>query len=78
MITYLMFVYKWNQTNFSQTKTAGITALGYDHTQLLGNTLADIAWQKSGIIKMGCHVFTSPQPSECKEMLLSRAAEKKV
>ena len=30
---------------------AGITALGIDHVAVLGKTLRDIAWQKSGIYK---------------------------
>lgn len=34
-----------------------ITALGYDHMDRLGNTLAEIAGEKGGIIKPGCPVF---------------------
>ena len=34
-----------------------ITALGYDHMDRLGNTLAEIAEEKAGIIKAGCPVF---------------------
>ncbi len=34
-----------------------ITALGYDHMDRLGQTLAEIAREKSGIIKPGCPVF---------------------
>lgn len=30
----------------------GITALGIDHVTVLGKTLSDIAWQKSGIFKV--------------------------
>lgn len=30
----------------------GITALGLDHTAILGKTLQDIAWQKGGIFKV--------------------------
>jgi folylpolyglutamate synthase/dihydropteroate synthase len=30
----------------------GITALGYDHMNVLGNTLAEIAYEKSGIFKV--------------------------
>lgn len=29
----------------------GVTSLGYDHTDILGPTLADIAWHKGGICK---------------------------
>ncbi|HBP37885.1 MAG TPA: bifunctional folylpolyglutamate synthase/dihydrofolate synthase [Clostridiales bacterium] len=34
-----------------------ITALGYDHMDRLGSTLAEIAGEKAGIIKAGCPVF---------------------
>ncbi|MDW7657547.1 MAG: folylpolyglutamate synthase/dihydrofolate synthase family protein [Bacillota bacterium] len=34
-----------------------ITALGYDHMDRLGSTLAEIAAEKAGIIKPGCPVF---------------------
>lgn len=30
----------------------GITALGLDHTAILGKTLKEIAWQKAGIFKV--------------------------
>lgn len=30
----------------------GITALGLDHTAVLGKTLEEIAWQKGGIYKV--------------------------
>ena len=34
-------------------KLAVITRLGLDHTEILGNTLEEIAWQKAGIIPYG-------------------------
>ncbi|XP_055715486.1 folylpolyglutamate synthase, mitochondrial isoform X2 [Phlebotomus papatasi] len=58
------------------TKTVGITSLGYDHTQILGNTLEEIAWQKAGIIKPQSHVFTVTQPPGCLEVIEKRAQEK--
>lgn len=36
-----------------------ITSVSLDHTQLLGNTVAEIAVQKTGIIKKGCPVILS-------------------
>lgn len=30
----------------------GISSLGLDHTQILGKTLPEIAWQKGGIYKV--------------------------
>lgn len=57
------------------TKTVAITSLGLDHTSILGDTLTDIAWQKSGIIKPHSDVFTVTQPSECMEVIRRRCAE---
>jgi dihydrofolate synthase / folylpolyglutamate synthase len=41
-----------------------ITSISLDHTQILGNTLEEIAREKAGIIKSGCWVVISPQPEE--------------
>lgn len=60
------------------TQTVGITSLGLDHTQLLGGTYRDIAWQKSGIIKPGSSVYTTHQNDECLSVLVERAQEKHV
>lgn len=60
------------------TQTVGITSLGLEHTQLLGDTYQEIAWQKSGIIKTGSSVFSTHQNAECIPVLLARAQEKNV
>ena len=39
-----------------------ITAPGYDHQELLGNTLAEIAAEEAGIIKKDCPVAVYPTP----------------
>ena len=43
--------------------------ISLDHTQILGNTIADIAREKAGIIKPGCTVLTLPQEDEAKAEL---------
>ncbi|KAI8116805.1 hypothetical protein FF38_05668 [Lucilia cuprina] len=58
------------------TKTVGISSLGLEHTQLLGNTLKEIAWQKAGIIKPHSTVYTSVQQKECLDVIYERAQEK--
>ena len=30
----------------------GITSLGYDHVDVLGNTIQEITWHKTGICKV--------------------------
>ncbi|XP_031731578.1 folylpolyglutamate synthase, mitochondrial isoform X2 [Anarrhichthys ocellatus] len=53
----------------------GISSLGIDHTQILGDTIEKIAWQKGGIFKQGVPAFTVKQPEDAMVMLRSRAKE---
>jgi dihydrofolate synthase/folylpolyglutamate synthase len=53
-----------------------ITSLSYDHTKLLGDTLADIAYEKAGIIKPDVPVVSAPQHLEALEVLETVAAER--
>ncbi|MEM0951024.1 MAG: folylpolyglutamate synthase/dihydrofolate synthase family protein [Cyanobacteria bacterium P01_H01_bin.74] len=47
-----------------------ITSIGFDHQRHLGNTLAEIAGEKAGIIKPGCPVVIgSPMPKEALDVL---------
>ena len=52
----------------------GITSLGMDHMEMLGNTIGLIASEKAGIMKHGCPAFSSPQVQEAAEALISRAS----
>ncbi|CAM9979491.1 unnamed protein product, partial [Hapterophycus canaliculatus] len=40
----------------------GVAMLDLDHTQILGDTLDKIAWEKGGIFKEGCRAMTVEQP----------------
>ncbi|XP_021934207.1 folylpolyglutamate synthase, mitochondrial-like isoform X3 [Zootermopsis nevadensis] len=61
-----------------QVSTVGITSLGIDHTNVLGNTIEEIAWQKAGIMKPGSITFTvDEQPKAALKVLKQRASEKK-
>jgi folylpolyglutamate synthase len=43
---------RYDSTNIVPKPVAtGITALGIDHTAVLGKTIPEIAWQKAGIYK---------------------------
>lgn len=56
-----------------------ITKIGLDHTEYLGNTLAEIASEKCGIIKSGTYVITpAEQPTEALEVIKSECAKKSV
>lgn len=63
---------------FRTTKTVGITSLGLEHTNILGNTLEEIAWQKAGIIKEKSNVFTSVVQDDCLSVIKKRCKEKNV
>ena len=41
-----------------------ITSISMDHTAMLGDTLAQIATEKAGIIKTGCMAVVAPQEAE--------------
>jgi dihydrofolate synthase/folylpolyglutamate synthase len=53
-----------------------ITPISLDHTQILGNTLEEIAREKAGIIKPGCRVVISPQPREAAQVITDVCREK--
>ena len=64
-------------TNILTPKVSVITSLSYDHMAVLGNTLAEIAGEKAGIIKQGIPVVSAPQTGEALEVLGRIAKEKK-
>ncbi|XP_027367592.1 folylpolyglutamate synthase isoform X2 [Abrus precatorius] len=67
---------KEDSTNVIKEPTVcGITSLGMDHTEILGDTLGQIASQKAGIFKPKVPAFTVPQPPEAMEVILERAKE---
>ncbi len=51
-------------TNVTHPLVSVIASISYDHTHILGNTLAEIATEKAGIIKPGGLVVTSAQSPE--------------
>jgi dihydrofolate synthase / folylpolyglutamate synthase len=51
-------------TNVTQPLVSVIASISYDHTQILGDTLAKIATEKAGIIKPNGVVVTSARPPE--------------
>jgi len=63
-------------TNVIMPEASIITSLSLDHTRLLGNTVADIAREKGGIIKSGVPVVSAPQKPEAMAVLETIAAER--
>lgn len=64
-------------TNIVQnTMTAVITSIGMDHMKFLGNSLEEIALQKSGIIKNGCDVICMRQKESVLKVMAGEAEKK--
>lgn len=61
-------------TNVCTPIVSVITSLSYDHTYLLGDSLASIAREKGGIIKPGVPVVSAPQPPDALAVLTEIAA----
>jgi dihydrofolate synthase/folylpolyglutamate synthase len=65
-------------TNVCIPNVTVITSISYDHTDLLGDTLAEIAGEKAGIIKSEVPVVVSPQSEDAlqaiKEIAVQRQA----
>ena len=50
-----------------------ITGIAFDHVQILGNTLAEIASEKAGIIKAGCPTVTARLAPEAAAVIRAEA-----
>ena len=60
-------------TNIVQPQVCAITHVGMDHQDYLGETLAEIAGEKAGIIKSRTPVVLGPMPEEARTAILRRA-----
>lgn len=63
-------------TNAITPAVSVITPIGWDHMDMLGDTLAKIAAEKAGIIKPGVPVVTMRQEAEAMEVISRVAAER--
>nr|POE71304.1 isoform 2 of folylpolyglutamate synthase [Quercus suber] len=65
-----------DSTNLVQAPiVCGICSLGYDHVEILGHTLRQIAGEKAGIFKHGVPAFTVSQPDEAMSVLQEKASQ---
>lgn len=64
-------------TNLLTPRVSVITALSYDHTAVLGDTLEKIAAEKAGIIKTGIPVVSAPQSPQALSTLTAIAAQRR-
>lgn len=63
-------------TNVVEAAVAAITPISYDHTHLLGSTLAAIAAEKAGIVKRRRPCVSAPQPLEALAVIGRVCAER--
>jgi dihydrofolate synthase / folylpolyglutamate synthase len=63
-------------TNIVDPLVSVITSISYDHVQILGDTLSEIAGEKGGIIKPGKPVVVAPQKEEARRKLEAIAQER--
>lgn len=68
---------RFDATNVvKNTLVSIITSISYDHMEYLGNTLEEIAFEKSGIIKENSNVVIYPQENNIKDVIKQVAKNK--
>lgn len=58
-------------------KATVLTNIGLEHTEILGDTLEQIAYEKSGIFKTGVLAVCGVEQPECQKVIDQRAREKR-
>ena len=64
-----------DSTNIIQPELAVITNISLDHTNMLGNTFAEIAFEKAGIIKKNTPVIIGEHHPETDPVFIKKATE---
>ncbi|MBM4160966.1 MAG: bifunctional folylpolyglutamate synthase/dihydrofolate synthase [Ignavibacteria bacterium] len=65
-----------DSTNVITPLASVITTIGYEHTDILGNTIAKIAWEKAGIVKKGVPCVTGVEDRTALRVLRKVCREK--
>ena len=63
-------------TNVVDPDVCVITPVSRDHTAILGDSIAEIAFEKAGIIKLGKPVVVAPQVPEARGVILETCRER--
>ncbi len=66
---------RWDATSVVEPKVSVVCPIGLDHTHILGDTIAEVAAEKAGIIKEGSVAVLSGQDPAAAPILLARAVE---
>jgi dihydrofolate synthase/folylpolyglutamate synthase len=59
---------------FEAKEVCAVTAIGLEHTDVLGDTVEEIATEKAGVIRPGSTVVIGPQPQTAAREVIARAA----
>jgi dihydrofolate synthase/folylpolyglutamate synthase len=65
----------WDATNVLEAAVAVITPISLDHTEMLGESVAEIATEKAGIVHAGATLVLGQQEPAALEAVLGRAGE---
>ncbi len=66
---------RYDATNACEPLVSVMTSISLDHTDILGDTIAEIAAEKSMIVKPGAAAVFAPQPKEARAVLEARCEE---
>lgn len=69
---------RFDATTAANAEIAAITPIDYDHQDILGNSLAEIAAEKAAIIRKGIKAVISTQKEEAMKVILKRCEETSV
>jgi dihydrofolate synthase/folylpolyglutamate synthase len=64
---------RWDATNVVEPEVAVVTNVSYDHVEVLGPTLLDIAAEKAGIVKPGSRLVVGETEPELVEVFVAAA-----
>ena len=65
-----------DSTNVCSPRVTAITSIGLDHQHILGDTLAEIAAQKAGILKPGVPVVSGVRDGEAADVIAQTAEQR--
>jgi len=65
---------RFDATNVLRPEIAVLTNVELDHTDLLGDTVAKIAWEKAGIVKLDLALVTGEEKSEPRQIIEQECA----
>ncbi len=66
---------RFDATNIIVPRVAAITNIDYDHMRYLGDTIAEIAFEKGGIIKSGRPLVVGETKPDALDVIVARAAD---